>query len=91
MRPSRTQTTPRGSTPQSTGPQHQGPQPQRMGRPRSLSHEAIPGAVTRAPFSSMPPGVRQLLIPYKARRLLTVSCTPSLPMVISVSVSRVLV
>src|SRR5438105_1559356 len=31
MRPSRMQTAPRGST----------PQPQRMGRPRSLSHEAI--------------------------------------------------
>src|ERR1700761_2260602 len=39
MRPSRKPVTPRGSTPQPEGPQPKAPQ--RMGRPRSLSHEAI--------------------------------------------------
>jgi hypothetical protein len=40
-------------------------------RDPGLSHETVSGSVSRVPYSSMPPGVRQLLIPYKARRFLS--------------------
>jgi hypothetical protein len=40
-------------------------------RDPGLLQESIPGAVSRSPFSTMPPGVRELLLPYKARRLMS--------------------
>jgi hypothetical protein len=39
-------------------------------RDPGLSHESIPGVVSRVPYGQMPECVRQLLLPYRSRRLL---------------------
>ncbi len=40
-------------------------------RDPGLRQETIPGSVTRTPFSTIPPGVVQLLAPYRAHKILS--------------------
>ena len=40
-------------------------------RDPGLKQETIPGSVTRTPFSTMPPGVQQLLMPYRDHKILS--------------------